>query len=92
MLKRYRASASYGSLNNRCLPYTSAITDNSKFNLGMIADIYIKNNKETAENHTVLNALKHRKTKEGKKDDKKEDNSKSKKQTCQSAECSTCGV
>ena len=86
MLKRYRASASYGSLNNRCLPYTSAITDNSKFNLGMIADIYINNNKETAENHTVLNASKHTKTKEGK------EGKEGKKQTCQSAECSTCGV
>ena len=89
MLKRYRASASYGSLNNRCLPYTSAITDNSKFNLEMIADIYINNIQETAENHTAI-SNKNKKTKEGKKDD---DNSKGKKQsTCQSAECSTCGV
>jgi hypothetical protein len=41
MLKRYRESASYGSLNNNCTPYTTAITDNSKFNLGTMANIYI---------------------------------------------------
>ena len=49
MLKRYRESASYGSLNNCCKPYTIAITDNSKFNLGTIANIYIDINPEEPE-------------------------------------------
>jgi len=40
MLKQYRSSK-YGTLSNRCLPQTNAITDNSKFNLGTMANIYV---------------------------------------------------
>ena len=81
-------SKQYGRLNNRCLPYTIAITDNSKFNLGMIADIYIDYNQETAENHTRF------KKRNDLKDDSKEDSKEKEKESgsCKSAECSTCGV
>ena len=86
MLKRYRGSASYGSLNNRCLPYTKAITDNSKFNLETIANIYLDINQETAENH--------RRLKKANIDSKEESKGGGEKlKTCTSAsECSTCGV
>lgn len=89
MLKQYRASASYGRLNNRCLPYnTTAITDNSKFNLEKIADIYINLNQETAENHMRIKKT-NRDINEPK--DQKDEKPKSS-STCQSSECSTCGV
>ena len=80
-------SKQYGRLNNRCLPYTIAITDNSKFNLGMIADIYIDYNQETAENHT---RFKKRNIDSDSKEDSKEKEKES--GSCKSAECSTCGV
>ena len=89
MLKRYRASASYGSLNNRCLPYTLAITDNSKFNLSKIADIYVDVNQETAETHTKLSRRNNNRIS---KDDDSRGKQVSRTKSCESSECSTCGV
>jgi hypothetical protein len=84
MSKQYR----YGRLNNQCIPSTIAITDNSKFNLGMIANIYVDFNQETAENHTRFK----KRNIDSKDDESKEDDSK-KESSCKSAsECSTCGV
>lgn len=90
MLKRYRASASYGSLNNRCLPYTLAITDNSKFNLSKIADIYVDVNQETAETHTKLSRRNNNRI--SKDDDSRGKQGGSRTKSCESSECSTCGV
>lgn len=92
MLKRYRASASYGSLNNHCLPYTIAITDNSKFNPEKIADIYIDRFVEK-ENQNRRDGGNERNRRTGeKRDNGKNQNNQARNQSCQSAECSTCGV
>jgi hypothetical protein len=40
MLKQYRFSK-YGTLSNKCLPQTIAITDNSKFNVGTMVNVYV---------------------------------------------------
>lgn len=87
MLKQYRDSASYGTLNNRCIPSnTTASTDNSKFNLETIGKIYV-DKIETAENHRrILEASKGRGRARGK------DNNQKKDKACESAECSSCSL
>lgn len=32
----------YYSLSNRCIPQTNAITDNTKFNVGTLAKVYLR--------------------------------------------------
>ena len=90
MLKRYRESASYGNLNNRCLPYTSAITDNSKFNLGTMANVYIDINPQEPEKCKKL--TNHSNPKDIKAFDKNREICLSEEAKVEPAGCKSCSV